>query len=194
MGHTERMAAPLTRRLMTLEEFITLPEDNSARYELQEGILVVSPRSARPNQIAVHRLCSQIDDQIPDEWESIIDFEVVVQAEEPATLRVPDLVVARAGGPAPRIDAREALLAVEFLSPGSRRVDLHLKPVEYADAGIPHCWVVDLAPPVSTITAYVIGVPGEGYVESQTAAHEMVVDAPFPMRIDIDALVGPRRR
>jgi len=27
-----------------------------------------------------------------------------------------------------------------------------------------------------------------------TAAHELVVTAPFPLRIDIDALVGPRRR
>lgn len=187
------MAAPLYRGPMTLAEFVALPEDNTARYELQEGVLVVTPRSARRNQIAVHRLCNQIEDQIPPDWECIIDFEVVVRAEEPAILRVPDLVVARVEGPQQRLTAADTLLAVEVISPGSRNVDLHLKPVEYADAGIPHYWVIDLAPPVPTITVYGLGAPGDGYVESQTAAHELVVAEPFPLRIDVDALVGPRR-
>jgi Uma2 family endonuclease len=188
------MAAPLYRGPMTLAEFVALPEDNSARYELQEGVLVVTPRSARQNQIAVVRLANQIDDQLPDGWETIVDFEVVVRAEEPAILRVPDLVLARVDGPQQRLTAADALLAVEVISPGSRNVDLHLKPVEYADAGIPHYWVVDPSPPVPTITVFGLGAPGDGYVESQTAAHELVVPAPFPLRIDIDALVGPRRR
>ncbi len=36
-----------------------------------------------------------------------------------------------------RLPAAAVLLAVEIVSPGSRNVDLHLKPFEYADAGDP---------------------------------------------------------
>jgi hypothetical protein len=40
------MAMPLHDRgsLMTLDEWIALPEDNTYRYEPQEGVLLVSPR------------------------------------------------------------------------------------------------------------------------------------------------------
>jgi Uma2 family endonuclease len=186
------MAMPLHRGLMSLGEFIDLPEDNSARYELQEGVLVVSPRSARPNLLAVHRLCLQLDNQIPVEWEGVIDFEVVVKSVEPATLRVPDLVITRVDGPHQRLGAADVLLAVEIISPGSRSVDLRLKPFEYAEAGIPHYWVIDLDPPVPSITVFGLGAPGDGYRESQTATGELIVVKPFPLRIDIDALVARR--
>lgn len=186
------MAMPLLRGLMSLDEFIALPEDNSARYELQEGVLVVSPRSSRPNQLAVHRLAMQLDAQMPPEWESIIDFEVVVRETEPAILRVPDLLVTRVDGPSARVDAAEVLIAVEIISPGSRNVDLHLKPAEYADAGIPHYWLIDLDPPAPTITVFGFGAPGDGYVESQTATGELIVTEPFDLRVDIGALVARR--
>ena len=39
------MAMPLRHpgSLMTLDEWVALPEDNAYRYELQEGVLLVSP-------------------------------------------------------------------------------------------------------------------------------------------------------
>jgi len=177
---------------MTLDEFVALPEDNSVRSELQEGVLIMSPRSARPNLLAVQRLSNQLDAQIPFEWESVIDFEVVVSAADPATVRVPDLVITRVEGPVQRLVADDVLLAVEIISPGSRSVDLRLKPFEYAEAGIPHYWVVDLAPPLPTITVFGLGAPGDGYRESQTATGELIITEPFPLRIDIDALVARR--
>lgn len=186
------MAMPLGRTLVTLEEYIALPEDNSARYELQEGVLVVSPRAVRAHQLCALRLSVQLDAQLPTDSESILDFEVVVRAEDPAIVRVPDVVVTGTDGPQSRLAAGDVLLAVEILSPGSRNVDQHLKLFEYADAGIPHYWIVDLDPPTPTITVYGMGAPGEGYAESQTAAHELVVAEPFPLRIDIDALVARR--
>lgn len=60
--------------------------------------------------------------------------------------------------------AADALLAVEVLSPGTRRVDLVMIRSEYADAGIPHYWIVDLG--VSTLEA--LAFSGDGY-ESVTA-------------------------
>jgi Uma2 family endonuclease len=81
------------------------------------------------------------------------------------------------------------LLAVEIISPGSRNVDTHLRSVEYAEAGIPHYWLVDLDPPAPTITVFGLGAPGDGYLESQTVSGELVVRQPFALRVDIEALV-----
>jgi Uma2 family endonuclease len=116
----------------------------------------------------------------------------VVQAEGPATVRAPDIVVVREEGPENRVVAGEVLLAVEVISPGSRKTDTHMKPFEYAEAGIPHYWVVDLDPPAPSITVYGLGAPDDGYVESQTATGMRIVQEPFELRIDIRALVDRR--
>jgi Uma2 family endonuclease len=186
------MAMPLHRGLMTLEEYDALPEDNSAHYELQEGILVVSPRPVKKHQQALARLSGQIESQLPPEWECVIDFEVVVRDEQPVILRAPDLVVVPVDSPENRVHADEVRLAVEIISPGTRNVDTHLKSFEYAEAGIPHYWLIDLDPPIPSITVFGLGAPGDGYEESQTATRELVVVEPFPIRVDIDTLVGRR--
>ena len=186
------MALPIPRELMTLDEWDALPEDNSAHYELQEGVLVVSPKPAKRHQLAVARLASQMEHQLPVEWDVVPDFEVVVQADGPATVRAPDLVMVRADAAENRVVAGDVLLAVEIISPGSRKIDTHMKHFEYAEAGIPHYWVVDLDPPAPSITVYGLGAPDDGYVESQTATGELIVQAPFPMRIDIRSLVDRR--
>jgi Uma2 family endonuclease len=186
------MATPLHRPPMTLEEFVALPEDDSARYELQEGVLVVAPRPRPLHQDAMFRLGMQIHRCLPPGLTMFLDVDVVVEAADPATVRSPDVVVTSARSDQERLTASDVILAVEIISPGSRKVDLHLKPFEYAEAGIPHYWVVDLDPPAPTVTVFALGAPGDGYVESQTASAELVVTEPFEMRIDVDALVDRR--
>jgi Uma2 family endonuclease len=188
------MTRPLERphTLMSLDEWIALPEDTEHHYELQEGVLVVSPRPVRAHQQAAYRLAQQLDQQLPTGWDVVLEVEVVVQAGHPATVRVPDLVVTRVGGPQDRLAATDVLLAVEVISPGSRKLDLRLKPFEYADAGIPHYWAVDLDPPVPSITVYHLGAPGDGYVEAPATDGVLVTFEPFPLRITIPALVAPR--
>ncbi|HEY2762397.1 MAG TPA: Uma2 family endonuclease [Pseudonocardiaceae bacterium] len=126
------------------------------------------------------------------DWESVLARKVVDRAEYPPTVRVPDVVVTRVGGPEDRLSASDVLLAVEIISPGSRNVDLHLKPCEYAEAGIPHYWIVDLDPPALSITVFHLGAPDIGYVETPAATGQFVTTAPFSLRIDIPALVVPR--
>lgn len=186
------VAMPIPRGLMTLAEYDALPEDNSAHYELQEGVLVGSPRPIRKHQRALVVLATEIDHQLPLGWEVVIDFEVVVRAEEPVILRAPDLVVVPVGGPEKRVPASEVRLAVEIISPGSRNVDTQLKSFEYAEAGIPHYWLVDLDPPAVSITVFGHGAPGEGYAESQTSTAALVVEEPFGLRIDVPGLLAER--
>lgn len=147
---------------MTLDEWTALPEDNTYRYELQEGVPLVSPRPSPQHQQAAYRLARQFDDQLPAGWDFHLDVEVVVRAEHPPIVRVSDLVVAKLGAADAGLAASDVLLAVQLISPGSRNVDLHLKPFEYADAGIP------------------------------AVASELVTTAPFDLRIDVATLVAPR--
>ncbi len=125
-------------------------------------------------------------------------MEVVVRAEHPPIVRVPDVVVTRVGGPEDRLAASDVLLAVEIISPGSRNVDLHLKPFEYAEAGIPHYWLVDLDPPAPSITVFHLGAPDDGDVEGPATASRLVTTVPFDnavpfdLCIDIPALVATR--
>jgi Uma2 family endonuclease len=182
------MATPLPRGLMTLADWEALPEDNSAHYELQEGVLVASPRPAKPHQQAMFLLAMQIHPQLPEGWLHLEDFEVVVRSGPLPIVRAPDLVIVRSDCGHARAQVDEVLLVVEIISPGSRNVDTHLKAFEYAEAGIPHYWLVDLDPPVPTITVFGLGAPGDGYVESQTASGVLVVEEPFPLRVDVAAL------
>src|SRR5215470_1250227 len=133
---------PRQGRLLTLDEFVALPEDNGQCYELEEGILVVSPRPVPPQQRVGNRLTHKLNEQMPSEWEAF-------------TERVPDVVVIPPDWVRAQVPAAKVLIAVEVISPGSRRKDTLVKPMEYAEAGIPHYWVIDLEPP-ATLTAYVL--------------------------------------
>ncbi|OLT12194.1 hypothetical protein BJF78_24955 [Pseudonocardia sp. CNS-139] len=166
---------------MTLAEWEALPEDNTAHYELQEGVLLVAPKRGPQHQLALFHLAALLREQRPKQWDVIPSVEVVVQAGTPATVRAPDVVVTRAGHSVARFHAADVVLAVEVISPGSRNVDLHLKPFEYAEAGIPHYWVVDLDPPVPSITVIEAG-------RRRVVTGELVVEEPFPLRIDLGAL------
>ena len=181
-------AAPITDDL-TLDEFVALPEAELARYELQEGALVMAPRPTQPHQDAMFVLGMQIHPQLPSGLRVVLDVDVVVRADDPAIVRAPDLVITTAGRDQKLLTAADIVAAVEIISPGSRNVDLHLKPFEYAEAGIPHYWVVDLDPPAPLITVFGLGAPGDGYVESQRAVTgKLVVTEPFPLTIDIARL------
>jgi hypothetical protein len=53
-------------------------------------VLVVSPRPALPHQRAAYRLARQLDEQLLAGWDFVLEAEVVVQAGNPPTVRVPD--------------------------------------------------------------------------------------------------------
>ena len=186
------MAQPVSHHLMTLAGFAALPEDNSARYELQEGVLVVAPRPGNHHQEATAELLVRLRRAMPADWTAVTEPDVVVSEQAPPTVRIPDLVVARRPLPDRLLRATDVALVVEIISPGSRNVDLHLKPYEYAEAGIPQYWVVDLDPPASTLTEFTLGAPGEGYVEQPAVSGALRatvdLDGPVELTVDVAAL------
>jgi Uma2 family endonuclease len=175
-------AAPGHRELMSLEQWRALGEDTSVRSELQEGVLIVSP-SARPwHQEALLILGAQLLAQVPAGHRVVPEVDVLVDTMFPPTVRRPDLVVRRAGRVA-EIPADMVLIAIEFLSPGTRRQDLVTKRSEYADALIPAYWIIDLddGPSIEALTL----VDGTYTGEVVTGVYETTV--PFDLRIDLPA-------
>ena len=185
-------AATWPDHLLSLAEWDVLPEDTSHRCELVEGILLVAPRPASLHQRAMVRIAAELDRQLPERWTALADYEVVVDASFPPTVRAPDVVVvstARAQDNPPRLPAGDVLLAVEIVSPGTGRTDRVTKPAEYAEAGIPHYWLVDLEPPV-TLTAHLL-VDG-AYEVAAEGTGVLDLSGPAPVRIDVAGLLSRR--
>ncbi|MCO1657378.1 Uma2 family endonuclease [Pseudonocardia humida] len=181
---------------LTVADYMALPEEPASRLELQEGSVVMSPRPTFRHQKCINELYTQLRDQVSDDLDLASEVEVdlrLVPDTHPGTVRVPDLVVVRSAA-VDRLDAEggalrpdEVVLAVEILSPGSRRTDSIIKHSEYADAGIGHYWIIDRTDGPS-LTACHLG--GEfGYVDAEPVKGVFETDSPFPARVDLAALV-----
>lgn len=100
-----------------------------------------------------------VGEQLPVEFGAARDTEVVLFSTFPSTVRAPDAVVAPSAvtetNPT-RPHAEHVLLAVEISSPGSKRTDLKVKFAEYADAFISYYWIIDLDPPVVSLSAHLL--------------------------------------
>ncbi|MBD0023500.1 Uma2 family endonuclease [Gordonia pseudamarae] len=169
-------------RLLSLDEWRALDEDTETRSELQEGVLVVSPRPLKPHARVIARLITQLAAQLPDSVEALPEVEVIVDASPPPTVRIPDVIICPTT-PDTTVDASQVLLAVEVMSPGSRRTDQITKRSEYADAGIGHYWIIDRERRIMTA----LELTSDGYVGSEHSGM-FETSRPCALRIDIDAL------
>jgi Uma2 family endonuclease len=183
-------------RLLTVAEYLEIGEVEPGYTELVEGRLLMSPSPTFRHSRGNGKLWAALDAQSPAHRVSVLDIDVDLQLgpeDGPGTVRRPDVVVVHDTAPV-RISreggvlrASEVVVAVEILSPGSRRMDLVLKRSEYADAGIPHYWVVDLDEPAS-LTAHHLA--GEfGYVDGGSVTGVFRTTEPFAVEIDLDALM-----
>ncbi len=119
----------------------SLPDDGQ-RYELIDGVLLVSPapswrhqRAVRTLLIAVHSYCERHD--LGEALASPADIEL-----SPHDIVQPDVFVT------PTItaswaEARELRLAVEVISPSSTHTDRFVKRPRYQRERVPEFWIVD---------------------------------------------------
>lgn len=182
-------------RQLTVDEYTRLDEDELVRYELQEGSLVVSPRPTTRHIVVLGQLFLQLSPKLPADLRALqeadLDLELAPPSD-PGFVRCPDLVVVRReavdrtyreGG---LLRASEALLVVEIVSPGSKRTDQVIKRGEYADAGIPHYWIIDPAEPVSLIDCHL--AEGFGYQDPGAVTGGFTTTEPFAVRLLLDQL------
>jgi Uma2 family endonuclease len=174
----------------TLADLEAMP-DNRQRYELIDGALVVSAAPAPLHQRAAHRLCGLLNAAAPPGLEAVATIDVQCG---PDTALEPDVVVVSFSvfeeydGIVP---AEHVAMAVEIVSPSSRRIDRLLKPQLYADAGILAYLLVELKPP--TVTCYRrTDLGGYTIAGSATGTEPLRLTEPFAVDIVPEDLV--RRR
>lgn len=182
--------------LLTVDEYAGLGEIESGYTELLEGRLLMSPSPVPDHNVAAAELLVQLRPQLPDHLEVIPDVDVDLQLadpDQPGFSRRPDLVIvqrsarARVRAEGGLIRAGEVLVVVEVVSPGSHRTDYVTKRSEYADAGIPHYWIVDLDKPVSLVDCHL--AEGFGYQDRGSITDFFTTTEPFPIRLQLNRLL-----
>ncbi|MDS0133331.1 MULTISPECIES: Uma2 family endonuclease [unclassified Amycolatopsis] len=171
--------------LLTIEEYSAL--DGTGFTELVEGRVVPSPGSGRRHDLAVCLLAAALERQLPRGLAFVVanDLDLGLSPDgEPGFVRRPDLLVldrAAFGRAAGLLRAEDVVLVAEVVVPGSKRTDYRVKRDEYADAGIPHYWIVDITGPVSLVAC-------DGHLAAAAVTGVFSAEVPFPARLDLDAL------
>ncbi|MFC7388061.1 Uma2 family endonuclease [Sphaerisporangium rhizosphaerae] len=91
-------------------------------------------------------------------------------------LRGPDVTAYR---------AEDLVLAVEVVSPESEERDRKRKPSLYAEAGIPHFWLVESSEGRPTVNVYELDPATRSYVLSSSHHDRVRLTAPFDIDIDL---------
>lgn len=153
--------------------------DDGRRYELIDGTLIVSPAPRVSHQRVVRNLLLLLHAGCPDGWE-VLPAPTAVELADDTELQ-PDLIVA----PRDQFTDKELLgpplLAVEVLSPSTRRFDLLLKRDRLQSAGCPSYWLLDPDAP----SVVVLELEGGRYVERGRAegAEPLEVVLPYPVTL-----------
>lgn len=165
------------------DDLAQLPDDGN-RYELVDGLLLVSPSPTERHQRALARLHLLLASTVPPGLRVYVApldvrFSPRVQTQ-------PDLLVVEDGPPRDELN-RLPLLCVELLSPGTRRHDLVLKRRAYEQAGVASYWLVDPYAPSLTV----LELEGGSYRE---VAHveenqEWTADSPYAVTVVPAALL-----
>ncbi|MDH6575475.1 Uma2 family endonuclease [Kitasatospora sp. MAP5-34] len=104
----------------------------------------------------------------------------------------PDLMVLQASAiTGPNVTGyqpADVLLAVEVLSPDSEVRDRKRKPELYAEAGIPHFWLVEQEDGHPVVHAYELDVVTGKYVAVGVHRDRLKLARPFAMDIDLTAI------
>ncbi|MFD7159585.1 Uma2 family endonuclease [Kribbella sp. NPDC059898] len=189
-------AVPLPpAHLLTVGEYAALGEDDCGRSELMEGNLVMSPSPSPDHNMAGLRIALQLMPQLTQDFEVITDVDIDLElapADQPGFSRRPDVIVVqrsarrRVRAEGGLIRAVEVLVVIEIVSPGSRRTDNVVKRAEYADAGIPHYWIVDIQEPVSLLACHL--TEKFGYLDAEVVGGTFNSTEPFTVALDLEDL------
>jgi Uma2 family endonuclease len=165
--------------------------DDGRRYELVDGVLIVTAPPGRLHQRVLLELAVTLHAACPPEFEVIVaPFTVGLAAD---TVMQPDLLVARRDKLTDRDLSGPHDLVVEVLSPTTRLIELNTKRERFERAGIPSFWVVD---PVggsarARFTAWQLGDDGRyRTIVDIVDASRFHASSPYPVTVVPGALVG----
>jgi Uma2 family endonuclease len=128
----------------TVADLDRLPADAPRRVEIIDGALIATRPQTAFHGLMLKALENGLTRLKPKDLLVMREWTVVIappQGPEPDILLIPDAAL---GDPMQtRVDACDVLLAIEVVSADSRIRDYGRKRHLYAEAGIPHYWIVD---------------------------------------------------
>ncbi len=177
---------PRTGEEWTVDDLDRLPDDG-LQYELLDGLLLVTPAPVLAHQRAIGNLYVLLRAACPPGYE--VFLSPVDWRPDRRTSLQPDLLVVRNEDVATQNITAPLVLAVEVLSPSTRRKDLLLKRSKYEETGVQSYWVVDPAEP----SLLALNLEEGTYV---TVAHvrgadRAALDVPFTVDVVPAELVRP---
>ncbi len=183
-------------RLLTIAEYLALGETEPGYTELVEGRMEWVPSPHADHSRAGYRIAVTLEPQLPPHLEVILDIDVDLELatpDEPGSSRRPDFIVVHRDARRRQreeggiIRASEVVVAGEIVSRGSKRTDHVAKRSEYADAGIPYYWIVDLRGPASLLACHL--TEEFGYVGGGDVTATFTTSTPFAVTIDLTTLI-----
>ena len=175
---------------LTFEEYLTYDDGRDNRYELVDGELVMVPLPTADHSDAIDLLSDTFKAEISrQETPWIVKRDVgVYTGINPVTgkerSRTPDLcVMTQAQWTELKADKTKSavlrtppLIAVEVVSPGSKKTDYESKESEYSRVGIPEYWIVDLMKSKVSVLLLQSG----RYSRSEFQGSRQIVSPTFP--------------
>ncbi|MER5676592.1 Uma2 family endonuclease [[Kitasatospora] papulosa] len=177
----------------TADDLDTLP-NLPPHTELIDGSLVLVGPQTLFHTRAVDFFNWQLQSLAPPELEAVREFTIDVDFQNRPE---PDVVVVRADAVESlrqtRFPASSVLLAVEVVSDESVTRDRETKPVKYARARIPHYWRVENQDGRAVVYVFELEPATGAYTSTGIFHDRMKVSTPFPVDLDLTAIVSRRR-
>lgn len=169
----------------TVDDLVHSPDDGQ-RYEILDGVLLVSPAPRVRHQSVLVRLTVLLDSACPADHQVLV-APVDWQPDGRTSLQ-PDLLVVRRDRVREKNIVEAPTLVAEVLSPSTARIDRMIKLSRYAEGGIAQCWLVD--PDGPSVQVFDL-VDGEyQLITTGGPGNTVTVDGPVPVSFDPAVLIG----
>ncbi len=170
---------PDEERALTVEDMENMPDDEF-RYELDDGVLIVSPAPTTLHQLAVTRLAVILSAACPAELVVLAGVGVNISKVQH---RVPDVAVVRVSSLQTSFQEVPPELMVEVASPRTRLYDRNRKKDVYEGFGVPAYWIVEPDRKRPELTVFELRSGRYEEVAHVTGDEEYRAAAPFPVTI-----------
>jgi Uma2 family endonuclease len=172
-------------RVLTVEDMENMPDDEF-RYELDDGVLIMSPAPSRLHQLAVARLTVTLSAACPAGLVVLPGVGVNITRFQH---RVPDVAVIRASSDETFFEEIPPTLVVEVASPRTRLYDRNRKKDVYQGFGIPAYWIVEPDRDRPELTVFELHSGAYEQTAHVTCNGEYRAAIPFPVTIVPSKLV-----
>lgn len=175
------MKVTTTTQKLTFEEYLTYDDGTDNRYELEDGELILMNPPILRHTLIIYFISNAFVAEINRlnlPWVALQNVGVRTATRR---ARIPDLCVVEREQIEQYLDLAGViefppLLAVEIVSPESKKRDYRYKRSEYSVVEIPEYWIVDFLEAKITILFLLEGF----YEEKEYKGNELIISQVFP--------------